>query len=141
LKHKELERIAPKEKEYTITKLEKEKQETLRLKNQTKIKLEESIFEKKEEIKLREKNLQGIMESLKPFEKVEGEADKIEKSIKSTEEKRREIDKVASDTQAELSVLNSIIKDLSSKKKDITSLGPDSKCPTCFRQLGVIIKI
>jgi len=136
LKHKELEKITPREKEYTITKLEKEKQETLRLKNQTKIKLEESISEKKEEVKFREKNLQGIMENLKPFKKVEEEADKIEKSIKSTEEKRREIDKVAGDTQAELSVLNSIIKDLSSKEKDIASLGPDSKCPTCFRQLG-----
>ena len=49
--------------------------------------------EKKEEVKVREKNLQGIMENLKPFKKVEEEADKIEKSIKSTEEKRREIDK------------------------------------------------
>lgn len=136
LKQEELEKIAPKEKEYAIIKLEKEKQETLRLKNQTKMKLSESISEKKEELKVRQKNLQGITESLKPFEKVEEEADKVEKSIKSTEEKRREIDKVAGDTQAELSVLTSIIKDLSTKKKNIASLGPQSKCPTCLRQLG-----
>jgi len=136
LKQKDLEKIVPKEKEYIIIKAEKENQEALRLMNQTKIKLEESIFEKKEEINIRKKNLQRIGEVLKPFETVEKEADMIEKSIKSTEEKRREIDQVVSDTQGGLSGLMSIIKDLSSKKKGISELGPDSKCPTCFRHLG-----
>ncbi len=135
-KRKELEKISPKEKEYVTAKLEKEKQETLRLKNQTKIKLAESISEKKEELKVREKNLQRILESLEPFEQAEIDADKIEKNIKSSEKRRRELEKAVKDAQSESSILVSKIKDLSSKKKDIYTLGPNSKCPTCFRQLG-----
>ena len=135
-KKKKLEEILPQEQEYTRIKSEKERQEALRLTYQTKVKLKESISEMKEDIKAREENLKKITEKLAPFQGAEKEADEIEETIKSEEKKRREVEKRSKQIHGDASVLESEIRDLSSKKDHISDLGPESECPTCFRKLG-----
>ncbi|MCQ4575329.1 MAG: SMC family ATPase [Candidatus Brocadiales bacterium] len=135
-KNKELKNLKPKEQEYTKIKAENKKQEELRLKYQAKVELKENVSEKREDIKDREKKLSAIMEKLKAFENVDKEFNKIEKDMRSREQKRRIIEKRAKKNHGESEVLKSKIEELSLKKNDISKLGPGSKCPTCFRELG-----
>lgn len=131
-----LEKIEPKELEYSKAKKDKEEQETLRLQYQEKVSLGKSIKENKDDMVERQNKLKISLEQFKEFTGVQEDSDKTEKAIREEEIARRKLEKDVKELEGKVRIYSSKIEELLLSKKGIVQLGKSGKCPTCFRELG-----
>jgi len=123
-------------KEYEKINLLKEKLTEKKTLFENKKKLETEIKNLESKISERQQTIELQRKKTKGFEKLNDDMKNVEKKLKSSDE---ELEKIVKKIEQEKTIVDNIkenICDIDSKKKNISKLGPDAKCPTCDRVLG-----
>jgi len=128
--------LEPKEELYEKKKRQKEAMDELKLRHNRKNDLKRSVKEKQEDIKTQNSLIKKTQNRLLPLKDIDRKYKKVQKELKQTKRKKEAIAGDIKEIIKKESVFKSKIEELSEKKAEISSLGPDSKCPVCFRRLG-----
>ena len=128
--------LEPKEELYEKKKRQKEAMDELRLRHNRKNDLKRSVKQKQREIKTQNRLIKETQNRLLPLKDIDRKYKKAQKDLKEIKRKKMILDRDTKEIIKKESVFKSKIEELSEKKDEISSLGPNSKCPVCFRRLG-----
>lgn len=131
-----LKEIEPLEAQYEQAGKDKLQMEALRLGYQDKVRLAEDIKRDTDDLEARLEHIARLMIDIGPYAGADKEAEKVELDIREAESGRKSLQSKAKQVQSIVSVLEAKMKELEEQRQDILKLGPDTKCPTCFRQMG-----
>jgi DNA repair protein SbcC/Rad50 len=133
---KELLKITPREKEYVATKVVLEKLENIRGLFEEKKTLEKDLTERIEDKTRVIKARDDLTGKLAAYKDLGSRKEKIAAELKNCRTSLQKISKEIDTLDGKIQVCRQSIAELEDKKKQVVRLGPKSKCPACFRDLG-----
>lgn len=133
---KVLRKLIPKEAKYFSVKSKKDHMDDLRIKQQRKFALKKSTTELLQDIKSREESIKNLKQKLAAFKDVGRQYKLLQKQLKELKQKEKEVGSKSDRNIEDISICKSKIDELVESKREIKKLGPESKCPRCYRKLG-----
>ena len=131
----ELKKLKPKMEEWKKLKEKKTKLDDIQKKFIRAEELKKQCKTLDEQIKKYDAKLQKVNEELQKFGKLEEDMEKCQKQMKTVIEEIDDQKKFISTVISEQNQLQGDLEKLKDKLQEIQTLGPDSKCPTCEREL------
>ena len=133
---KELVKIEPKEEEYLSVIKALEKFEDVRGLHEEKKGLEKDLSERLDDLSKVTQGRQKLIESLSRYKGLADKKEKLQDELKNERADYKSISKEINTLSAKSEACSVSIQQLEEKKKNIKKLGPKSKCPECFQDLG-----
>jgi exonuclease SbcC len=131
----ELHKLEPKIKEWKIVKVKKAELDEIQDKFIRAEELRKQFSKLEEQIKKYNTQLQKADVELKKFDNLEKDMEKCQEELKKVNDGLDEQNKNISRASSEQNQLHREMKKLQDKLQEIQALGPESKCPTCEREL------
>jgi exonuclease SbcC len=133
---KELEKLKPQKDEWKSVKKRKDELEELHGKFIHASELRKQIKKGEGQVKEYTAHLEKAREGMKKFEELGKRMKECQDGQEKVNNEIDEVKRIISEHNSKKELMDSESKKLENRLNDIQNLGPDSKCPTCERELG-----